>query len=131
MLSEFPGCMQRQPKWWWKRSCYQVFPLLRRNSLSPFAPLFSNPPLFIFSFLSQLLSIFLLPLLSPSLLPLLQTLLASSLSDSNVSKGGRPVSLLIHAVYPGLINLLNNSQRCHCDGLAGNCQLGEAHDSRR
>ena len=64
-----------------------------------------------------------LPCFPPPLSPLsslppapfsLQPLLASSLSDSNVSKGREAcLSLLIHAVDPGLVNLSNNSRTWH------------------
>ena len=64
--------------------------------------------------------------------PPFHPLLAFSLSDSNVSwRREACLSLLIHAVYPGLVNLSNNSWRWHRDGLAGNCRLWAAHDSRR
>lgn len=66
---------------------------------------------------------------TPSLLPTPSGIL---LSDSNVSRRREAcLSVLIHAVYPGLISLSNNSWRWHCDGLAGNCRLWAAHDSRR
>lgn len=69
---------------------------------------------------------------TPSPLPSFHPLLAFSLSDGNVSRRREAcLSLLIHAVYPGLVNLSNNSWRWHCDGLAGNCRLWAAHDSRR
>ena len=104
--------------------------------------LLSSPLCLGFLFLSKPLLFILFPSLSlsplsslspaPSLLRSLQPLLATSLSDSNVS-GRREacLSLLIHAVYPGLVNLSNNSRTWHRDGLAGNRRLRAAHDSRR
>lgn len=52
---------------------------------------------------------------------------AAPVSDSNVSRGRGGLSLLIHAVYPGLVSLPNNSQRWHRNGLAGSCPLQTAH----